>query len=239
MSRPSLMMLRCYRNSQDRVDSESVESVQVDFGHPGSWAWARPPAGGAPGPHRVVDGSYQYAPDLETAYPHTRPIKWKVAVPRTRFTQGALYEIGLAMSFFQVRNYADEFRAVLDGSPASVTPEPEQDETVGIVPEDIEELTRDFVLKRLSQELKGHPLTHLVAHLLNLMGYRTRVSPEGPNGGFDIIAYRDELGFEPQGGPHVAHGADAHLEGAQEGRPADGTHARDVVQLRAPGDLAP
>ena len=29
------------------------------------------------------------------------------------------------------------------------------------------------------------------------MGYRTRVSPEGPDGGIDIIAHRDELGFEP------------------------------------------
>ena len=29
------------------------------------------------------------------------------------------------------------------------------------------------------------------------MGYRTRISPEGPDGGIDILAHRDELGFEP------------------------------------------
>jgi len=29
------------------------------------------------------------------------------------------------------------------------------------------------------------------------MGYRTRISPEGPDGGVDIIAHKDELGFEP------------------------------------------
>jgi restriction system protein len=29
------------------------------------------------------------------------------------------------------------------------------------------------------------------------MGYRTRVSPEGTDGGIDIVAHRDELGFEP------------------------------------------
>jgi restriction system protein len=29
------------------------------------------------------------------------------------------------------------------------------------------------------------------------MGYRTRVSPEGPDGGVDIVAHKDELGFEP------------------------------------------
>jgi len=32
-------------------------------------------------------------------------------VPRTRFSQGALYEIGSAMSLFQVKNYVDKFRA--------------------------------------------------------------------------------------------------------------------------------
>ena len=29
------------------------------------------------------------------------------------------------------------------------------------------------------------------------MGFRTRVSPEGPDGGIDILAHKDELGFEP------------------------------------------
>jgi restriction system protein len=29
------------------------------------------------------------------------------------------------------------------------------------------------------------------------MGYRTRISPEGPDAGVDIIAHKDELGFEP------------------------------------------
>ncbi len=53
------------------------------------------------------------------------------------------------------------------------------------------------MLKRLAQELKGHPLADFVAHLLSTMGYRTRVSEEGPDSGVDIIAHRDELGFEP------------------------------------------
>ena len=29
------------------------------------------------------------------------------------------------------------------------------------------------------------------------MGYRTQVSPEGADGGIDILAHKDELGFEP------------------------------------------
>lgn len=143
-----------------------------------------------------VEGDYTYDPKTEPGYPHVRAVKWIRSVPRTHFSQGALHEIGSAMSLFLVRNYAEEFRAVLDGKTAPVTPVA-QDESVAAVAEDIEETTRDFVLKRLAQELKGHPFSDFVAHLLNTMGYQTRVSPEGPDGGIDIVAHKDELGFEP------------------------------------------
>ena len=142
-----------------------------------------------------IIGQYQYGPKMHAVYPNLRSVKWLNAFPRTRFTQGALYEIGSAMSVFQVKNYADEFLSVLEGR--AVDRPVEIDDTVAIIAEDIEETTRDFILKKLAQELKGHPLADFVAHLLGTMGYRTRVSPEGPDGGVDIIAHRDELGFEP------------------------------------------
>ncbi|MDO9585365.1 MAG: restriction endonuclease [Syntrophales bacterium] len=142
-----------------------------------------------------VEGDYSYDPKTEPGYPHLRAVKWLQAMPRTHFTQGALYEIGAATSLFSVKNYAEEFRAVLEGK---ATPTPvAKDDSIAAVAEDIEETTRDFVLKRLAQEVKGHPFAEFIAHLLNSMGYRTRVSPEGPDGGIDIIAHRDELGFEP------------------------------------------
>jgi len=143
-----------------------------------------------------VEGAYNYDSATEPRYPHVRSVKWLRALPRTQFTQGALYEIGSALSFFLVKNYADEFRVALEGKGAPVKPV-SQDDSVAAVAEDIEETTRDFVLKRLAQELKGHPFADFVAHLLNAMGYRTRVSAEGPDGGIDILAHKDELGFEP------------------------------------------
>jgi restriction system protein len=142
-----------------------------------------------------VEGHYQYNPSIEVGYPNQRAVRWIKAFPRTSFTQGALYEIGSAMSLFQVKNYADEFLTALEGKiPPLSTGE---DETVAIVEEDIEQSTRDFILKRLAQDLKGHPFAHFVAHLLGAMGYRTRVSEEGPDSGIDILAHKDELGFEP------------------------------------------
>jgi restriction system protein len=141
-----------------------------------------------------IEGDYKYDPSKEPAYPNLRPVKWLKAVPRTQFTQGALYEIGSAMSLFQIRTYADEFFTALEGK--TEPPPAVQDDTIKIVAEDIEETTSDFILKRLGQELKGHPLTEFVSHLLQAMGYHTRISPEGPDGGIDIIAHKDELGLE-------------------------------------------
>jgi restriction system protein len=142
-----------------------------------------------------VEGQYRYDATTEPTYPQVRPVKWLASVPRTKFTQGALYEIGSALSFFQIKHYADEFRAAAEGK--VIAPPVTQDDSVAAVSEEIVESTRDFILKRLAQELKGHPMADFVAHLLNKMGYRTRVSPEGADGGIDIIAHKDELGFEP------------------------------------------
>jgi restriction system protein len=143
-----------------------------------------------------VEGPYRYDSSKAEGYPNTHPVKWLKAIPRTRFSQGALYEIGSAMSLFQVKNYADEFRAALEDAPV-IAPPVSQDETVALVSKDIEETTQDFILKQLAQELKGHPFAHFVAHLLSAMGYRCRVSPEGIDEGVDVIAHKDELGFEP------------------------------------------
>lgn len=142
-----------------------------------------------------VESDYVYNASTPKSFRHQRSAKWIKSFPRTQFSQGALYEIGSAMSFFQVKNYAEEFLAALEGKPA--LPPAKGDETISIVAKDIEQNTRDFVLKQLAQELKGHPFAEFIAHLLNNMGYHTRVSPEGPDGGIDIIAHRDELGFEP------------------------------------------
>ncbi len=141
-----------------------------------------------------VTGKYRYDSSDSTRYPHRRAVKWLKSIPRTQFTQGALYEIGSAMTIFLLGTYADEFRAALSGQ---VAPAVGEDKTAVRVAADIEETTQDFILKTLSQQLKGHPFAEFVGQLLNTMGYFTRVSPPGPDRGVDIIAHRDQLGLEP------------------------------------------
>lgn len=142
-----------------------------------------------------IVGDYKFEEKSNEVYPHRRAVKWLNEFPRTRFSQGALFEIGSAMTLFQVKNYSDEFFAALSGtSPAPIAGE---DVTVAYVAEDIEQNTRDFIFKTMAHELKGHALADFVAQLLGTMGYRTRVSPPGPDGGIDIVAHKDELGFVP------------------------------------------
>jgi restriction system protein len=141
-----------------------------------------------------VEGSYKYQPSQEVGYPHVRKVKWLKNISRTQFTQGALYEIGSAMSLFQIRNYSDEFRAALEGDSASSAPL--SDTTVEQVAINIEENTRDFVLKQLSQDLKGLPLEGFVKHLLECMGYQARLTRKNEPS-VDVIAHKDVLGIEP------------------------------------------
>lgn len=144
-----------------------------------------------------IEGDYEFSPKEEITYPNHRKVKWLKSLPRTSFSQGALHEIGSAMSFFAVKTYTDEFWAAIEGKDVSVPVA--QDETVALVANDIEDQTSDYVLKKLAQELKGGSFEDFVAHLLQAMGYKTQQPKrgKGADGGVDIIAHIDELGFEP------------------------------------------
>ena len=139
-----------------------------------------------------VTGGYLYDPGAHE-YAQQRDVKWLKHIPRTSFSQGALYEIGSALSFFAVKNYADEFLSALDKGFKKLSVANEEDDTVGATAEDIIESTKDFILKELSKNLKGYALEEFVADLLRTMGYRTTVSPQGGDSGIDITAYKDEL----------------------------------------------
>ena len=140
----------------------------------------------------VVEGQYSFD-SSQREYVQTRKVKWLKHLPRTAFSQGALYEIGSAMSFFTVKNYADEFLSALEKNFRKEDPSEAEDESVAATADEIIENTRDFILKELSRQLKGYDLEGFVADLLRAMGYRTTVSPHGGDSGIDITAYKDEL----------------------------------------------
>ena len=142
----------------------------------------------------IVEGNYEYNPD-EVEYVQQHRVKWLKHLPRTAFSQGALYEVGSAMSFFSIKNYPDEYLTALDKNfkKDGVSDNSEEDESVGATADEIVESTKDFILKELSKNLKGYDLEQFVADLLNAMGYRTSISAHGGDSGIDITAYKDEL----------------------------------------------
>ena len=143
----------------------------------------------------VVESDYIFNPEAHWEYVQQRKVKWLKHLPRTAFSQGALHEIGSAMSFFTVKNYSDEFLEAMSAKTVKpiFTSTEEEDETVAATADDIIESTKDYILKELSKNLKGYDFENFVADLLNAMGYRTEQSPHGGDSGIDIKAYKDEL----------------------------------------------
>jgi len=141
----------------------------------------------------VIEGAYFFSQEASARFVQRRKVKWIKSIPRTYFSQGALYEIGSALTFFQVKNYADEFLMALDKNYTPSQNEDESEEQVAATAEGTSQRTEDFIIRELSKNRKGYPLEDFVAALLGAMGYRTMVSPKGGDRGKDIVAYKDEL----------------------------------------------
>lgn len=140
-----------------------------------------------------VESDYFYDP-AGGEYPNRRRVKWLKALPRAAFPQSALYEIGSAITLFRVTTHADVFIGALSGEATSTDTDMATAEEVTA---QVEESTEDFIIKRLKGGLSPYEFEAFVAHLLTCMGYHARVTQKSGDGGVDIIAHRDELGFEP------------------------------------------
>lgn len=154
---------------------------------------------------RVTD-NYEYVSDDPDDYPNHRKVEWLGHFPRNDFSQSALYEIGSFITLFQVRKHIDEFTARVGIASTPITPTPPGDLTEAIPDDDsvtvevsrqAEMTTEDFVIRQIKTNLSGYEFEGFVAHLLECMGYTARTTQRSGDGGVDVIAHRDRLGFEP------------------------------------------
>lgn len=146
----------------------------------------------------VVEGPYVYENDGDGAFAHRRAVSWRSVASRDLFTQGALYELGSALTLFEIRAFADEFRSrFLQKDPIVPGDLGAPDESEANVVRDINETTNDFIAKKLRTDFKGLPLEPFVAELFRAMGYRAHATRAVRDDGIDVIAHRDELGIEP------------------------------------------
>lgn len=153
-----------------------------------------------------VVGPYEFRPDLPDDLRHARRVEWiKPDIPRAAFEQDLLHSFGSLLTVSQVkRNNAEErIRAIVEGR----QPKPQQPylpagEDADVpqaeqAPLNLEEYSRDQIQGFISRRFRGHGLSRLVTAILNAQGYKTEMSPPGPDAGVDIIAGQGTMGFDP------------------------------------------
>jgi len=155
----------------------------------------------------VVTGSYYFDPSADT-HPNRLPVEWKrTGVPRSVFSQSALYEVGSALTLFEIKNHSSEFLALLDQPSGSVdADESAVERAVASADAEpsaeprasrVERHTRDFVLAALKDEISHQEFEEFTAALLRAVGYQARTTTYSGDGGIDVLAHRDPLGVEP------------------------------------------
>jgi restriction system protein len=142
----------------------------------------------------TIVGDYAYKPGTVGDLPHVRQVEWQ----QDRISRDDLSkEVRNKLTVFQTitqpsEQVYQELRRILDGEKPDA-------EDVDVAGEDAareqEEMAHELIKDRLSS-LAWDEMQDLVAAILRAMGYKTRVSPAGPDKGKDIVASPDGLGLE-------------------------------------------
>lgn len=161
---------------------------------------------------QVMQG-YKYLKDQDDpSRRHVIQVKWlKTDVPKSLLKQDMLYQLGSALTVFEVGNNDAAYRLekVMEGKPdpgarsvlspgtskasEATTPEDVESAQDSI---DLEEVAQDEIAKRLQEDFKGHELSELVEALLTAEGFKCRNSPPGADGGVDVLAGMGPLGMD-------------------------------------------
>lgn len=150
----------------------------------------------------TVSGDYRFDEGVDEQYANIRPVTWDGEVSRDLLSVASKNSLGAISTLFLIPGHAaaDLERALKTGAPAEEDSAAGEDEETGPAAED--ELFNEnrgrsieFIKDRVTR-LDWEQMQELVAGLLRAMGYKTRVSPSGPDRGKDIVASPDGLGFE-------------------------------------------
>lgn len=166
---------------------------------------------------------------------YRRKIGWTHRVDRDQLSVDTKNTLGSTLTLFRPNDSAAtelrQRRVALD-APATQPPAEtgvEVPDAVGLeeIGAAMEEKARDFIEDRIAR-LDPYEMQELVAGILRAMGYKSRVSPPGPDGGHDIFASPDGLGLEePRIFVEVKH---------RTGTPIGAPWIRSFLGGRRPGD---
>lgn len=147
----------------------------------------------------TITGEYTYKPGKDNSYPQLRAVKWDGNVQRDSLSVATRNSLGAIATLFQLPpEAADEIEKLASGgvvvTQAAATAV-EEETQVDLIYKDIQNKALEFIKDKISQ-LDWYDMQELVAGLLRAMGYKTRISPSGPDRGKDIVASPDGFGFE-------------------------------------------
>lgn len=146
-----------------------------------------------------ITGKYEYKAHNPEGVQHVRAVKWiKTDIPRSSFDQDLLYSMGAFLTVCRIqRNNAEaRIKAVVNGKTPPKTDVTKDLETDELSAPDLEQYAKDQIQNYISRHFKGHEFTRLIAAILEAQGYKIHVSPEGPDGGVDILAGTGPMGFD-------------------------------------------
>ena len=147
-----------------------------------------------------VTGPYKFDQSLAERYEdyffHTRPVEWLGEINRDDLTTSSKNSLGAISTLFLVpseveKNVLNVHQGIVPDEPEKIDSEFEDQALL----EDIEARSFEFTKDQIVR-LEWDKMQELVAGLLRAMGYKTKVSPAGPDRGKDIIASPDGFGFE-------------------------------------------
>ncbi|MBU2706340.1 restriction endonuclease [Zooshikella marina] len=157
-----------------------------------------------------INSDYQFNPAGPDPFFHWRQVNWMdEPIPRSHFSQDLLNSFGAFMTICRIqRNNAEQRILAMEANgwqaestqqiiaPGNTEKEQDADDESANV--DLEELAHNQIVQMIEAKFKGHHLTRLVRALLEAQGYTTWQSPEGSDGGVDILASDGPMGFGHQ-----------------------------------------
>lgn len=146
-----------------------------------------------------VKGAYRHDPQAPEESRNQIPVEWFKELPRQGIPQDILYSLGAFMTVCRIyRNDAEKrLTSLLEkGIDPAVTATGVGDAADASEVVDLEAFSREQIRAAMYAKFKGHGLSQVVAAVLEAQGYRTHVSPAGPDGGVDVVAGSGPLGFD-------------------------------------------
>jgi len=158
-----------------------------------------------------ITSAYKHDANGINPFYHWHDVEWqKEPVPRAHFSQDLLYSFGAFMTICRIKRnnaearllqmeqngwQAESKKQIVANQPVAVDDDEAVDEDVD---SDIEELGHSQIVKLIEAKFKGHNLTRLVKAILEAQGFTCWQSPEGADGGVDILAGDGPMGFGNQ-----------------------------------------